>query len=113
VFHVELRVLELGRLIVILLAVPLVVVLVGLSVALIRARLADWSKSERLAPRPHLCQNCGYDLRATADPDGPLRYRCSECGTMNEPPARRAFFYRGTLIPARRGPNYRKKSVAK
>lgn len=40
------------------------------------------------ARRRHLCPACGYDLRATADPDGPLLPRCPECGYVRiRPPA--------------------------
>ena len=36
-------------------------------------------KRRRLA-RVGCCQSCGYDLRATAHPNGPLLPRCPECG---------------------------------
>jgi hypothetical protein len=31
--------------------------------------------------RAGLCETCGYDMRATAEPGGPLLPRCPECGT--------------------------------
>lgn len=36
-------------------------------------------RHRRRRPR-HVCRGCGYDLRATADADGPLVERCPECG---------------------------------
>jgi len=36
-------------------------------------------KRRRLA-RVGCCLHCGYDLRATAEPNGPLLARCPECG---------------------------------
>lgn len=35
--------------------------------------------------RRRLCARCGYDLRATADPDGLLLPRCPECGLWRRP----------------------------
>jgi hypothetical protein len=37
-----------------------------------------WHRSRRR--QPHQCRACGYDLRATADPAGPLLATCPECG---------------------------------
>lgn len=40
-------------------------------------------RHRRRRPR-HVCVGCGYDLRATADVEGPLVERCPECGRWNE-----------------------------
>ena len=40
-------------------------------------------KRRRLA-RVGCCQQCGYDLRATAAADGPLLARCPECGADSD-----------------------------
>jgi hypothetical protein len=42
-------------------------------------RAARRWRETRLRP-PHACPNCGYDLRATADPTGPRLATCPECG---------------------------------
>jgi hypothetical protein len=47
------------------------------SIAPLRA-IWKWKRSRRYPP--HACQSCGYDLRSTPDPAGPLLARCPECG---------------------------------
>jgi hypothetical protein len=40
--------------------------------------LWKWARTRRHSPQA--CQSCGYDLRATPDPKGPLLKICPECG---------------------------------
>jgi hypothetical protein len=40
--------------------------------------LWSWGRTRRRPP--YACIACGYDLRATADPAGPLLATCPECG---------------------------------
>jgi len=39
--------------------------------------------ASRRASQPNRCRNCGYDLRATPDADGPSLTVCPECGAAN------------------------------
>jgi len=59
-------------------SVPLWLVVLCTGLPLVRVwRRRRWM---RRAAELGLCPSCGYDLRATADPDGPLLARCPECG---------------------------------
>ena len=55
----------------------LLVLLVQLGASL---RLYFWAREHHRLPARHVCPSCGYDLRATPLPSGPLLERCPECG---------------------------------
>ena len=47
----------------------------------IAAGVRNWpARKERERPR-QVCATCGYDVRATPDPGGPLLPACPECGS--------------------------------
>lgn len=68
--------------------VPALTVLVVLgivpfaSVMAILSAINRWH-SARVRQRQGRCRVCGYDLRATPDPNGPRLERCPECGTYS------------------------------
>lgn len=57
--------------------------------ALPAARAAAWQRRrrQRRRRRSGCCAACGYDLRATPQPNGALLGRCPECGAVPSSPA--------------------------
>jgi len=61
----------------------LVAVALGLWPSAAMARHFWRAHRARCRARRRRCPACGYDLRATADPDGPTLARCPECGVAS------------------------------
>jgi len=56
-------------------------VLVSFALVVLLAR--SWHGYLRAKRCSRHCDECGYDLRITPDPHGPLHTRCPECGNLN------------------------------